>query len=225
MKKAAKYIILALAACLLTGCGQEEETVILPPVTEQTLQLEEIGLRAENLSPYEGIYIEQGEEDEKVRVENACAMEFTNIGEKTIRDAHLVFTDGEEDYNFYFEMLPYGSTVTVVEYDKQAAPKAELHWANSTVNYLEEGVENTDCIEVIGELGVITVENKTFKDLPRLEIYYRRGDGNGGSVGGPCYKVTLDGLERRDTASPEAICWSKNSVVVNVLLYPEVSAE
>lgn len=226
MKRNAKILGLLLAGlCIATGCGKEQVSpATLPPVTEKTIWLEELNLQAENLSPYEGVYIEQGEADEKVRVSGVYALAFTNTSEQTIADAHLVFSDGSQELNFYFEMLPYGSTTTVVEYDKKEVKSTSLQLVGSTVNYLKTGLENMDCLQIVdSEMGMLGLENMTFADLPELEIYYRRGNPDGGTIGGPCYVIRMAGVEAREVFYPEVEFWSEKCEIVNILLYPEVS--
>ena len=140
MRKQTKILALLLAAlCMLTGCAgkaEDKPKVVLPEPTEKTIVLKEENLQIENISPYDGIYIEKGDDENKDRVEGVYALSFTNTAEQTIKNATLVFSDGTQNLNFYMEMVPYGHTVTVVEYDKKTVKSGDLQLVSSEINYL-----------------------------------------------------------------------------------------
>ena len=210
---------------VLSGCQQKEEKteVTLAPPTEKTMVLEDIEMRAETVYPYDGIYIERGDDENKDRVEGVYALAFTNTAEKTIKEAHLVFNDGTQDLNFHMQMLPFGKTVTVVEYDKKPAVSEELKLVDSEIIYLQEGMADSENIRITSDgYGALMVENRTLTELPKLEIYYRRSYENG-TLGGPCYCVTLEDMQGTEVAFPEAEYWSDHSEVVNILIYPDLS--
>lgn len=225
MNKKIKCIALLLAAlCLCTGCAgrEEEKPVEIPEPTEKTIVLEEENLQIENLSPYDGIYIEQGDNENKDRVEGVYALSFTNTAETTIRDATLVFSDGTQELSFYMEMVPYGHTVTVVEYDKKAVKSGDLQLVRSEVNYLREGLEDLQSIAPVEtDDGSLVLENTTALDIPYAEFYYRRGYGSG-TLGGICYMEEIEDLGPGELIFPEPDGWSDKSVIVNIVLYPEV---
>lgn len=227
MRKQTKILVLLLAAlCMLTGCAGKEEDktkVVLPEPTEKTIVLKEEKLQIENISPYDGIYIEKGDDENKDRVEGVYALSFTNTSEQTIEKATLVFSDGTQELNFYLEMVPYGHTVTVVEYDKKAVKSGDLEPVSCEISYLQEGMEDSENIRVTSDgYGALMVENRTLTDLPKVEVYYRRAYENG-TLGGPCYCVTLENMQGTEVAFPEAEYWSEHSAVVNVLIYPDLS--
>ena len=208
---------------LLSGCGKKEE-IILPEITERTIVLPDIGLQVENVFPYTGIYIEQGDDENKDRVEGVCALAFTNTAEKTIYDASLTFTDGIQTLDFYFQMLPYGNTVTVVEFDKKVLQSSELQLVDSRINYLQDGLENRSGMELItSEYGSVTLKNASGKKIPKVEVYYRRAYENG-TLGGICYKGVLKDLGPGDLVFPEMDYWSEGSTIVNILVYSEEAA-
>ena len=176
----------------------------------------------ENISPYDGIYIEKGDDENKDRVDGVCALAITNSAEKTIQEAQLVFTDGTQELNFYFQMLPYASTVTVVEYDKKLLKTGELQLVDSQISYLTEGLEDMQSIELVeSEYGSIVLENTTALEIPKVEVYYRRGY-ESGTLGGLCYVETLEDVEPGETMFVNPDCWSDKSTIVNILIYPEL---
>lgn len=209
---------------LLSGCAQseEKETSSIPEPVQPVMIPEEIGLRVENISPYEGIYIEQGDDENKDRVTDVYALTITNTAEKTIQDAHLVFSDGHGELNFYLQMLPCGSTVTVVEYDKKTAKTSELQYVDSQINYLSDAIEDPDGFEVLkAEYGSLIMENKTKQELQKVEIYYRRAYGDG-TLGGICYMEVLEDVGIGDIVYADPEYWSDKCAIVNILLYPDV---
>lgn len=225
MKRRHRVLGLLIAGLLLLpGCASsnKNQKPTLPEITEKTIVLEQLGLQVENISPYDGIYIEKGDDENKDRVEGVYALAITNTAEKTIQEAHLVFTDGTQELNFYFQMLPYTSTVTVVEYDKKPLKTAELQLVDSQISYLEEGLEDMQSIELVeSEYGSIVLKNATALDIPKVEVYYRRGYGSG-TLGGLCYVETLENVEPGETLFVNPDCWSDKSTIVNMLIYPDL---
>ena len=166
--------------------------------------------------------LEKGDDENKDRVEGVCALAFTNTAEKTIREAHLIISDGVQELNFYFQMLPYASTVTVVEYDKKLLKTTELKLVDSQITYLQEGLEDMQSIELVeAEYGSIVLENTTALDIPKVEVYYRRAYA-GGTLGGLCYVETLENVEPGETRFVNPDCWSDKSTIVNMLIYPDL---
>ena len=227
MRKQTKILALLLAAlCMLTSCAGKEADktkVVLPEPTEKTIVLKEENLQIENISPYDGIYIEKGDDENKDRVEGVYALSFTNTSEQTIEKATLVFSDGTQELNFYLEMLPYGHTVTVVEYDKKTVKSGDIEPISCEISYLQEGLEDMQSVQLLeSEYGSIVMENTTALEIPKVEIYYRRAYDNG-TLGGICYKEVLEDLGPGDIVFPDPDYWSDKSVIVNILLYPDVS--
>ena len=216
MKKAISLMLaLAMCVCLLAACGKDEQTETEPQV-QKIFELGDEKITAENVSPYEGAYLENGDEEQ---VSGLYAMKFTNIGNKTIQSAQIIFGDGTQELVFQFEMLPVGQTITVVEWNKLSVAAEELKYIDSNISYLEDGLENAGSIEVIGgEDGVIQVKNITDEALPLVRIFYRNTDSNGSMIGGPCHSALLDGIAPGETIQVEADYWDDSCVVVTVLV-------
>jgi hypothetical protein len=215
-----------LLLCTLVACGEAPDatkptTEAKPSYTEITpFDLQGI-LKVENASPYSGVYIERGDDENKDRVENVTALAITNTGEKTILDGRLIFTDGEQELQFLFQMLPAGDVLTLVEYDKKKAATSDLQLVDSTIHYLQDVEEIRDSFALIGsEYGSIIVENTTDRDFPKVEIYYRRGYEEG-TLGGLCYKLVLEDVGAEELVFADPDYWSENSAIVNILLLPE----
>lgn len=216
-KIAALLVLTMLFSLLLTACKQEE----LIPGKDITPEALKGVLNVRHISPYTGIYIEKGDDDNKDRVENVAALTITNTGEKTILDGHLIFTDGEKELQFLFQMLPAGDVLTLVEYDKKKAATSDLQLVDSTIHYLQDVEEIRDSFALIGsEYGSIIVENTTDRDFPKVEIYYRRGYEEG-TLGGLCYKLVLEDVGAEELVFADPDYWSENSVIVNILPLPE----
>lgn len=220
MKKAITFIIVfVLLTSLLTACA--EEPVELTPGRDITPKELKSVVSVSNISPYTGIYIEKGDDDNKDRVEEITALIITNTGDTTILDAHFVFTDGKQELNFYLRMLPAGSTVTLVEYDQKTAGTSNLQYVDSQINYLSDAMEDLSGFEVLeSEYGFCIVENKTGKALDRVEIYYRRTYEDG-TLGGICYMEVLEDVGIGDIVYTYPEYWGEYSTIVNILLYPD----
>ena len=217
-------IYLIAAILLLSGCAGNHtpDKVEIPEPGERTIVLEEIGIQVENVSPYTGIYIEQGDDENKDRVEGVYALAITNTAEKTIQNAHLVFSNGNDELHFYLQMLPHGSTVTVVEYDKKTVKSGDLQLVDSQINYLSDAIEDPDGFEVLeSEYGSLIVENKTKQELDKVEIYYRRAFEDG-TLGGIWYVEVLENVGIGDIVYADPGYWSDKCAIVNILLYPDV---
>lgn len=216
--------LLIVGLLLLSGCGASDKGQTLPQVMEKNIILEGIGLQAVNISPYDGIYIEQGDDENKDRVEGVYALSITNTAEKTIQEAHLVFSDGIQELNFYLQMLPRDSAVTVVEYDKKKVKSDQLQLVDSQISYLEGGLEEKQSIEVIeSEYGSVVLKNVTNRVLPKVEVYYRRAYGSG-TLGGMCYVEVLEEVLPGEKVFADPDYWSDKCAIVNILIYPEQDA-
>lgn len=211
MKKTiALVMVLLVCVGIFAGCVKEEEK------EKQIFELEGMNITAENLSPYEGLYLENEEQED---VTGVYAMKFTNNGDQTIQNAQLFFSNGTDEMMFVLEMLPAGQSVTVVEFEKLEATDGEVNYIDGTISYLEAGLENMDSVEVTGgNDGMIQVKNTTDEVLPLLRVFYRQTDSEGNMIGGPCHSVMIDGMEAGGIAEIEAEFWTDDSVVVTVLV-------
>lgn len=206
-------LVLALAVSVFAGCSKEEQE------EEQVLELEGMNMTAENVSPYEGRYLEDPAAD---TVSGVYAMKFTNTGDETIQTAQLFFSNGTDELVFWLEMLPAGQSVTVAELNMLAVAEGEIQFVDGTVTYLEAGLENAECVEVTGgNDGMIQVRNTTEEMLPLVRIFYRHTDAEGNLLGGPCYSAMIDGIEVGGTAEAEAEFWTEDCKVVTVLVVNE----
>ena len=208
MKKAMSFVLVILiCVSLFAGCSKKDSKIVL----------EGLHITAENVSPYEGVYLENGDVEQ---VSGVYAMKFTNTGDQTIHSAQLVFSDGTNELVFFVEMLPAGKSVTVVEVNKLAATNAKVLYVDGTVTYIDAGLENMNCVEVTGN-GPVQVRNTTEEMLPLVRIFYRKTDGNGNLIGGSCYSFMVDGIEAGATVDAEADFWDESCEVVTVLVINE----
>ena len=217
MKKAI-CIGLAVLMCLCAGCAQngQKET---EPRNVKTFELRDEKITAENVSPYEGKYLEYGDEE---AVSGIYAMKFTNTGSQTISNAQLIFSDGTQELAFWLEMLPAGASVVVAEQNQVAAADAELQYVDSTVTYLESGLEKADAVKVTdNEDGTVKIENVTDEMLPLVRVFFRPADAQGNPIGGPCRSIMVDGIEPGAAVNMEAEGWDNSCAVVTVLVINE----
>ena len=203
MKKIISLVmVLAMCVCVLAACSYKNPKETEPQVVK-VFELENEKITAENVSPPEGVY----------------TMTFTNTGDKAIQNAQIVFGDGTQELMFQFEMLPVGQTITVAELEEITVAAEELKYIDSSISYLEDGLENLNSVEVTGgEDGTIQVKNITEEVLPLVRVFYRQTDENGNMIGGVCYSVLVDGIAPGETSRVEAENWNSSCVVVTVLV-------
>lgn len=219
MKKA---ICLALSAvlciCALCGCGAKATKETEPKIIK-TFELKDQKIIAENVSPYEGKYLEYGDVE---TVSGLYAMKFTNTGDQTIQDAQLVFSDGTQELSFWLEMLPAGQSVIVAEQNQLSAGAEELNFVDSNITYMEVGLEKADCVKFTdNKNGTVKIENVTDEMLPLVRVFFRPADANGNPIGGPCKSVMVDGIEAGAVVETAAEGWDESCVVVTVLIINE----
>jgi hypothetical protein len=236
MKRMKILAVLILSVSLLAGCGQGllknplpayvPETTIEPtaiPATinpEDNLTPDEIAdiLTVKNISPYTGIFVECDPEDQ-CRVEGVYALEITNISDETILNAVLNYDDGSNNLVFYIEMLPAGQTIVVAEQNMQEMTSERLTFTGGAVNYLEEGMEAMDLVEITPtDNSTLFVKNVSEEYLPITWVFYRQTDREGRIIGGRCYSAMAGDLPPGFTYEAEAPDWRRSCVIVNVLV-------
>jgi hypothetical protein len=233
-------LTLALLLCmsLLAGCSKDKPQTDVPqtnasqtdaaqtgePEVEEeeivtTFTLENEKMIAENVSPYDGLYLEG---DSAETVSGVCAVKFTNTADQTVQEAQLIFSDGTQELSFWLEMLPAGQSVIVCEQNKNSAASEQLRFVDGTVTYLADGLENAAAVKVsTAEGNLVNVENAAEGMLPLVRVFYRSSDKDGTPLGGPCSSVMVDGIESGSSATVEAENWDASSVVVTVLVINE----
>lgn len=217
-----KVIFLSLAILMIVfacaGCGKDDQKETDPQVLK-TFELKDQKIIAENVSPYEGKYLEYGDVE---TVSGLYAMKFTNTGDQTIQDAQLVFSDGTQELSFRLEMLPAGQSVIVAEQNQLSAAAEELNFVDSNITYMEAGLEKADCVKVTdNKNGTVKIENVTDEMLPLVRVFFRPADANGNPIGGPCKSVMVDGIEAGAAVDVAAEGWDETCVVVTVLIINE----
>ena len=213
-------LMLALVLCvgMLAACGAKapQET---EPQNQKAFELKSEKLTAENVSPYEGAYLEYGDVE---LVSGLYAMKFTNTGDQTISQAQIIFSDGAQELAFWLEMLPAGQSVVVAEQSQMTAAAETLNYVDSTISYLDAGLEKSDCVKVSDNKdGTVKVENVTDEMLPLVRVFFRPTDANGDPIGGPCKSIMVDGIEPGAAVTVAGEGWDETSVVVTVLIINE----
>ena len=211
-------LLLAVAMCAFAGCSNEAQKETEPQVIK-VFELENEKLTAENVSPYEGKYLEYGDEE---LVSGIYAVKFTNTGDQTISNAQLIFSDGTQELSFWLEMLPVGQSVVVAEQNQLAVAAEQLQYVDGEVSYLENGLEKANCVQVTeNNDGTVNVKNVTEEMLPLVRVFFRPTDANGVSLGGPCRSILVDGIEAGASVNVEAESWDNSCAVVTVLVINE----
>ena len=215
-------ILLALLMCAFAGCSNEEIKETEPQETEpeiiKTFELEAEQITAENVSPYEGLYLEYGDEE---LVSGLYAMKVTNNASETIREAQLIFADGTQELVFHVEMLGAGQSAVVCDMDQRAVAAEQLQYVDGTVSYMEEGMVNEGCVEVTGGEDVVSITNITEEDLPLVRVFFRPTDENGNMIGGLCRSFMADGIPAGQTLEIETEGWTDGCAVSTVLVINE----
>ena len=219
MKKAiCLCLAILMIACTCVGCGQDDQKETEPQVTK-TFELKDEKITAENVSPYEGKYLEYGDVE---TVSGIYAMKFTNTGDQTISEAQIIFSDGTQELSFLLEMLPAGHSLIVAEQNQLSAAAEELNFVDSNITYMEAGLEKADCVKVTDNKdGTVKIENVTDEMLPLVRVFFRPADANGNPIGGPCKSVMVDGIEAGAAVDVAAEGWDETCVVVTVLIINE----
>lgn len=241
MKPTKMITVLTLCASLLTGCSGTitptettfdplstyvPETTVVPTVIpsvidpEDDVTPEEIAgkLSVVNASPYTGIFVECDPENQ-CRVEDIYALKVTNTSDKTILNALLNYNDGTNDLVFYIEMLPVGQTIVVAEQNMQKMANEYIVFTGGAVNYLEEGMEAMDKVEITPtDNSTLFVKNVSEDYLPLTWVFYRQTDREGRIIGGRCYSAMAGDLPPLAEYEAEAPDWRRSCVIVNVLV-------
>lgn len=219
MKKAmCLCLAILMIVCACAGCGNNEQKETEPQVIK-TFELKDEKITAENVSPYEGAYLEYGDVE---TVSGLYAMKLTNTGDQTIQSAQLVFSDGTQELSFWLEMLPAGQSVIVAEQNQLSVAAEELNFVDGTITYLEAGLEKADCVKVSDNKdGTVKVENVTEEMLPLVRVFFRPTDAHGNPVGGPCKSIMADGIEAGASVNVAAEGWDETCVLVTVLVINE----
>ncbi len=241
MKRLKMIAVFALCVTLLSGCGAAQkpvettedplatyvpETIVEPTVIPATINPEDNvtpdeiadSLAIENISPYTGIFVECDPEDQ-CRVEGIYGLKITNTSDQTILNALLNYNDGTNDLVFYIEMLPVGQTIVVAEQNMQEMVSETLTFTGGAVNYLEEGMEAMDKVEITPtDNSTLFVKNVSEEYLPLTWVFYRQTDREGRIIGGRCYSAMAGDLPPLAEYEAEAPDWRRSCVIVNVLV-------
>lgn len=207
-----------MLACICAGCAKDVQKETEPQIVK-TFELEAEKITAENVSPYEGKFLEYGDVE---TVSGIYAMKFTNTGDQTILNAQLVFSDGTQELSFWLEMLPTGQSVIVAEQNQLAVAAEQLQYVDGKVTYLETGLEMAGSVEVTDNKdGTVNIKNVTDEMLPLVRVFYRHTDENGNPIGGPCQSVMADGIDADAAVTVAAEGWDESCVVATVLVINE----
>ena len=219
MKKAiCLFLGILIVTVFCAGCRKNAQKETEPQIIG-FFELKDENITAEDISPYEGVYLENGV---KETISGIYAMKFTNTGNQTIREAQIIFADGTQELSFWVEMLPAGQSVIVAEQNQRTAATEELNYVDSNIVWLENGLEKGDCVKVSANKdGTVKIENVTDEMLPLVRVFYRPTDKDGNSVGGICKSVMADGIEAGAAVDIAAEDWDESCVVITVLISNE----
>ena len=169
----------------------QEQTI--PQYNEITLPVTIPGttLLAEQLSAYEGPFLEDGAGQEGVDI---AALHIYNAGEQEVQNACITLQMDIGNYVFYGEHIPSGATVVLLEMRASPYQKSIIKnctgWQATSDKAQQDGVLITD-----KDNGTLIVTNITNNTLKNLRLYYKSWlSPPGVYMGGITYSVTIEQL-------------------------------
>ena len=126
-------------------------------------------LLAEQLSAYEGPFLEDGSGQEVIDV---AALHIYNTGEREVHNACITLQMETGSYVFYGDHIPPGATVVLLEMRARAYQQGAIKncsgWQAISDVAQQEGILITD-----KDNGTLVVTNTTDKTLYNLHLYYK----------------------------------------------------
>lgn len=152
----------ATAAAMAT---QPAEPVEFPCVIRDT------ELIAEHLGQYEGPYLEaEGEE----QVAGVAALMVYNPGNKSIKSAQILLTQGTDSLLFEITCLPPRSRILVLEKNRRLYSGQDVTACRCTAFSRESFGRLEEQIAITEADGQLAVENLTREDFSSVTLYYKQ---------------------------------------------------
>lgn len=150
------------AAAMMT---QPTETVEFPLVLRDT------ELIVEHLGQYEGPYLEAEDEEP---VSGVAALMIYNPGNRYIRSATVLLTQGAKSLVFELSYLPPRSRILVLEKNRESYSGQDVTECRCTALSRESFSKLEDRITVTEEAGQLRVGNLTTGPLTGVTLYYKQ---------------------------------------------------
>ena len=169
------------------GSVQQGEDVFFPYVIEGT------ELTVQNISSYDGIFLEDGSDGE---VTGVAAMVVENTGDTNVEYAAITISCNGETLEFDASDLPAGATVVVQEKNKTPYQSGTYTDCSAVVAEMGDFEMSEDQVKVEEtESGSLLVTNLTDEEIPCVRIFYKFYMADEETyVGGITYTAKLTGL-------------------------------
>ena len=169
------------------GSVQQGEDVFFPYVIEGT------ELTVQNISSYDGIFLEDGSDGE---VTGVAATVVENTGDTNVEYAAITISCNGETLEFDASDLPSGATVVVQEKNKTPYQSGTYTDCSAVVAEMGDFEMSEDQVKVEEtESGSLLVTNLTDEEIPCVRIFYKFYMADEETyVGGITYTAKLTGL-------------------------------
>lgn len=169
------------------GSVQQGEDGFFPYVIEGT------ELTVQNISSYDGIFLEDGSDGE---VTGVAAMVVENTGDTNVEYAAITISCNGETLEFDASDLPAGATVVVQEKNKTPYQSGTYTDCSAVVAEMGDFEMSEDQVKVEEtESGSLLVTNLTDEEIPCVRIFYKFYMADEETyVGGITYTAKLTGL-------------------------------
>lgn len=156
-------------------------------------EVEGTPLTIENISSYDGIFLEDGSDQE---VSGITAMVLKNTGDVNVEYASITLKRDGEELQFEASGIPAGATVVVQEKNKAAYGSGTYTDCSGITAELESFEMSEDKVSVEEtEEGSLQVTNLTDEEIPCVRIFYKFYMADQQSyVGGITYTAKLTNL-------------------------------
>ena len=150
-------------------------------------------LSVDKIAPYDGIYIEDGSDEE---ISGVAALVLTNHGADGVEYAEVSVSQASQTLSFKATAIPSGASVVVLEAGRTSwseEPVTQIYASasdSSEFGMAEDAVQITDNGD-----DSISVTNVSGKEIPCVRIFYKYKLEDNIYVGGIAYMVKITGLE------------------------------
>lgn len=145
--------------------AEENTTVSFPYEVEGT------SLTIENISSYDGIFLEDGSDQE---VSGITAMVLKNTGDVNVEYTSITLKRDGEELQFEASDIPAGATVVVQEKNKAAYGSGTFTDCSGIAAELDSFEMSEDQVKVEEtEGGALQVTNLTDSEIPCIRIFYK----------------------------------------------------
>lgn len=134
-------------------------------------QILDSDLTVTNISSYDGIFLEDGSDQE---VSGIAAMVLQNTGDINVEYASISIKRDGEELQFEASDIPAGATVVVQEKNKAAYGSGTFSDCSAVIADLDSFEMSEDKVKVEEtEKGALQVTNLTDREIPCIRIFYK----------------------------------------------------